>query len=159
MQIRNSLKPGDLGSIIRLHGTLYRNEYGLDHTFEGYVAVGMGEFAKALDLTKDFVAIVEDNDEVIGSIFINGLPDQTAKLRWFLLHPKTRGAGLGKRLLTDAMNFCKERKFKSVCLWTIGELTTAAHLYRSVGFTLTEEKTVDMWGGIRKEQRYDLILE
>ena len=119
----------------------------------------MGEFAKALDLTKDFIAIVEDDDEVVGSIFINGLPDQTAKLRWFLLHPKTRGAGLGKRLLNDAINFCK-RKFKSVCLWTIGELTTtAAHLYRSVGFTLTEEKTLDMWGEFRKEQRYDLILE
>lgn len=159
MQIRHHLKPGDLGSVIQLHGTLYANEYNLDQTFEGYVAAGMGEFAKQFDGNKDFAAIVEDDaGKIVGSVFIMGLADQTAQLRWFLLDPKARGVGLGKKLLNEAIEFCRARKFKSVCLWTIGELKTAASLYRSAGFTLTEENAREIWGGVRKEQRYDLIF-
>jgi GNAT superfamily N-acetyltransferase len=94
----------------------------------------------------------------VGSIAINGLVDNTAQLRWFLLHPSVRGAGLGKQLLQEAVDFCKERKFKSVSLWTISELKTAAHLYRQAGFQLTWENTREFWGGMRTEQRYDLIL-
>lgn len=158
MEIRKSFKPGDFGSVIKLHGVLYGQEYGLDHTFEGHVAAGIGEFAKQFDSNKDLFVVAEDDGQIVGSIAINGLPDQTAQLRWFLLHPSIRGAGLGKRLLNEALDFCRARRFKSVSLWTISDLKAAAHLYREVGFTVTEEKTYEFWGGIRTEQRYDLVL-
>ena len=50
--IRTYFKPGDVGYIIYLHGVLYAQEYGLDHTFEGYVAERFGEFAKSFDPAK-----------------------------------------------------------------------------------------------------------
>lgn len=158
MKIRNSIKPGDFGGVIHLHGVLYAREYGLDHTFEGYVAVGLGEFAKSFDGNKDYFAVAEFEDRIVGSIAIMGLPDQTAQLRWFLLDPSARGFGLGKKLLSEALEFCRQKNFTSVCLWTISELKTAARLYRAAGFTLTEENTRDLWGAVRNEQRYDLIL-
>ena len=158
MNIRKGMQPGDLGSVIHLHGTLYAEEYNLDHTFEGHVAAGMGEFAKEFDPNKDLFLVAENDGQIVGSIAINGLPDQTAQLRWFLLHPSTRGAGLGKQMLNEALDFCRNCGFKSVSLFTISELKTAGHLYRQAGFTLTEEKTHDFWGGIRTEQRYDLVL-
>jgi len=158
MEIRKSIKPGDIGSVIKLHGVLYGQEFGLDHTFEGHVAAGLGEFAKQFDSNKDLFVVADEDGQIVGSIAINGLPDHTAQLRWFLLDPSIRGAGLGKSLLNEALNFCRERRFKSVSLWTISELKTAAHLYRQAGFTITEEKTYEFWGGIRTEQRYDLVL-
>src|SRR5215510_318469 len=159
MLIRTTIKPGDIGYIIYLHGTLYSREYDLDYTFEAYVAETMGVFARRYDPTQDYFAVAEQEGRILGTISIVGQPDQTAQLRWFLVHPGSRGQGLGRKLVEGALAFCRERKFKSVFLWTVSELTTAAHLYAQAGFRLTEEKTHEIWGKVRTEQRYDLELQ
>lgn len=41
----------------------------------------------------------------------------------------------------------------------VQQLKTAAHLYREAGFKVAEEKTQEIWGAIRTEQRYDLTLQ
>jgi len=57
-----------------------------------------------------------------------------------------------------ALGFCREQGYRSVFLWTFSELEAAAHLYRTHGFKLTEEKTHAIWGRVLTEQRYDLRL-
>ena len=158
MNIRTNLKPGDIGTIIQLHGILYDQEYGLDHTFEGYVASGMGEFAAAYDPDNDYFAVAEVDGRIIGSIVIVHQPDRAARLRWFLVLPEARGAGLGRRLLEDAMTFCRQKGFKSVMLSTISELKPAIHLYESVGFRLVEQHTHEIWGAERTEEIYEVNL-
>jgi ribosomal protein S18 acetylase RimI-like enzyme len=159
MNIRTSLKPGDLGTIIHLHGTLYEREYGLDYTFEGYVARGMGEFAIAYDPAKDFLAVAEDDGRIVGSVAIAHQADNGAQLRWFLVDPESRGVGIGRRLLEDAVKFCHEKGFKKVILWTISELKPAIHLYRSLGFQLTEQHKHEIWGAEHTEEKYELLLK
>lgn len=158
MNIRTRLQPGDIGAIIQLHGILYDQEYGLDHTFEGYVASGMGEFAAAYDPENDYFAVAEVDGRIIGSIVIVHQPDRAARLRWFLVLPEARGNGVGRRLLEDAMTFCREKKFKSVILSTISELKPAIHLYESVGFRLKEQITHQIWGAKHTEEFYEAIL-
>ena len=158
MNIRTQLKPGDIGYIIYLHGALYAQEYELDQTFEGDVAIKMGEFAKTYDPNKDYFAVAELNGQIVGSIVINGLSDEIALLRWFLVHPDARGRGLGHQLIDNALAFCRERGFKKVRLWTIGELKAAAHLYKEAGFVVTREETHEIWGAQRTEQEYELTL-
>src|SRR5690349_6978503 len=99
MQIRTHIQPGDIGYIIYLHGLLYAREYNLDHTFEGGVAERLGEFGKQYDPNKDYFAVAEIDGRIVGSIMIQGLPDNTAMLRFFLVHPDARGRGLGKELM------------------------------------------------------------
>jgi len=158
MNLRTHFKPGDIGYITYLHGTLYAAEYGLDHTFEGYVAAGLGQFANTYNSDHDYFAVAELDGTIVGSIAIVGQPDRTAQLRWFLVHPDARGHGLGKRLLREAVDFCRQRNYKSVFLWTISELTTAARLYRDAGFQLTEQNTHQIWGAVRTEEKYELGL-
>ncbi|HXQ71302.1 MAG TPA: GNAT family N-acetyltransferase [Pyrinomonadaceae bacterium] len=157
-RIRTGMEPGDIGYIIYLHGTLYAQEYALDRTFEGDVAIRMGEFAKTYDSRKDYFAVAELEGKIVGSIVINGLSDETAQLRWFLVHPDARGRGLGRKLIDSAIAFCRERGFKKIELWTISELKAAAHLYRQAGFVVTREETHEIWGATRTEQEYELNL-
>src|SRR3990167_5277769 len=44
--LRSELRPGDLGRIVWLHGTVYAHECGFDPTFEAYVAGPLAEFVR-----------------------------------------------------------------------------------------------------------------
>ncbi len=155
--IRNNLRPGDLGSLIHLHGTLYAAECGWDHTFEAYVAGPLAEFALA-PRPYDRIWIVEHQGQVAGSIAIVELKKRLGQLRWFLLHPSLRGQGLGRLLFEEALSFSRKAGYARIELWTARNLTTAAHLYQSAGFELTREITHRLWGQTVTEQRYDLRL-
>jgi len=152
------MKPGDIGYLTYLHGILYAKEYGYDQTFEAYVAGGLAEFVQSFNLDKDRIWLAETNGRIIGSIAIAGYSKVDAQLRWFLVHPDYRGLGIGKNLLKDALQFCKERQYKTVFLWTTSQLIEAWHLYTRFGFRKTEEKTHNIWGKRVTEERYDLHL-
>jgi len=157
-KLRTTLKPGDIGSIIHLHGILYARECGWDHTFEGYVAEGLAKFAISCDPCKDRIWITEVDGRIIGCISIVGYSETEAQLRWFLMHPDLRGRGLGKKLIDEAIQFSRDCGFKSIFLWTTSNLKAAARLYESVGFSKTDEKTHQIWGQILTEERWDLTL-
>jgi len=159
MEIRSHIEPGDIGYIIYLHGLLYAREYRLDHTFESFVAERIGQFGQQYDASKDYFAVAEIDDRIVGSIMIQGLPDNTGMLRFFLVHPDARGRGLGKEFMTRALEFCRERGFDKIFLSTISELKAAIHLYEQAGFECTERKTHEIWGALRTEERYDLVLK
>lgn len=157
VRLRSTLQPGDLGAIVRLHGVIYAAEYGWDHTFEAMVAGNIARFAVEDDRAGR-LWVAERGGEVAGCIGIVGQADGSAQLRWFLVDPAHRGAGIGRMLLDEALAFCRAEGFRSVFLWTVKGLDAVAHLYRSAGFRVTQEETHVRWGATVTEQRYDLAL-
>jgi ribosomal protein S18 acetylase RimI-like enzyme len=155
--LRTELRPGDLGRIILLHGTVYARECGFDHTFEAYVAGPLAEFARAVS-SRERLWLAERDGVLVGCIAIVAAAPRTAQLRWFLVDPSARGAGLGRRLLDEALAFSKQCGYDTVILWTVSALTAAAHLYRSVGFRKTAEKPGRMWGVEVVEEKYEMRL-
>jgi N-acetylglutamate synthase-like GNAT family acetyltransferase len=155
--LRHTLRPGDLGYLITLHGTVYAQEYGYDTTFEAYVAQGIAEFINSLNPRRDRIWLAESDRSIVGSIAIVGRSRRQAQLRWFLVHSAYRGRGIGNRLLKVALRFCKHRKYKSIFLWTTSELDAARYLYTACGFRKTSEKTHRIWGKVVKEEKYELL--
>jgi len=155
--IRTGLKPGDVGYITYLHGKIYAEEYGFDTSFEPYVARPLSEFSLSPN-QRQKIWIAEKSDEIIGCIAIVDASDDLAQLRWLLLTKENRGQGIGKRLMSYAIDFCREQGFDGVFLWTVDLLVEAAGLYSSYGFRVTEEKRHMLWGQVLNEQRYDLKL-
>ena len=156
--LRHDLQPGDMGAMILLHGMIYAQEYGFDHTFEGYVAAGLAEFAQAFDPGRDRIWVAEKQGHITGSIAILSRSAEEAQLRWFLIHPESRGLGLGRWMLKEALDFCREKGYRKIYLWTIQNLVVATHLYQSSGFIKTEEKLHPLWGKMIHEECYELDL-
>lgn len=157
--IRTGLKLGDLGYLTYLHGKIYHEEYGFDTTFEPYVARPMSDYSLAEDQSKQQIWIVEMDREIVGSIAVIDAGNNEAQLRWLLLTKETRGKGLGKELLKKALDFCREKKYSNVFLWTIDALEVAQSIYLRNGFKVSQEKRHIMWGVEVNEQRFDLRLE
>lgn len=153
--IRNDIRAGDIGSIIELHGVLYAEAYGFDHTFEPYVAIPLAEFVQNQG-DGDRIWIVEKDQRVRGSVAIVKVSDRRAQLRWLLLHPTARGRGVGQALVEKAIAFSRSYGYDSVFLWSIDFLTEALKLYEAGGFKLKESKTHQLWGRVVTEQRYEL---
>jgi GNAT superfamily N-acetyltransferase len=157
LTIRTNLKPGDLGSIVSLHGTLYAREYGFDPTFEAYVAGPLAEFVRAAS-GRERLWMAERDGAIVGCVAIVAASATVAQLRWFLVDPAARGQGLGKQLLHEAVQFCQEAGYETVILWTVAALKAAAHLYRLAGFRKVEAKSGNRWGVDVVEEKYELRL-
>ena len=155
--LRSSLAPGDLGSIVRLHGVTYALENGFDATFEAYVAETLAEFVRR-SAPRDRIWIAEREGEIVGCVAIVAASETQAQLRWFLVAPSARGSGLGRRLLREAITFARGEGYTSVFLRTVSALTTAARLYREVGFSKVEERPSSSWGVKVIEERYGMGL-
>jgi ribosomal protein S18 acetylase RimI-like enzyme len=155
--LRTVLRPGDLGAIVHLHGVVYAREYGFDPTFEAYVAGPLAGFVRA-GSDRERIWIAERAGRLAGSVAIVAATPATAQLRWFLVDPAARGAGLGRRLLDLAIDFSRGCGYSAITLWTVSALAAAAHLYRAAGFRKVEEKPGRMWGVAVEEERYELDL-
>lgn len=158
LTIRTELKPGDIGYVTWLHGSMYAAEYQYGISFEAYVAKGFYEFYAQYDPKKDRVWVCEHDDRIIGFLLGMHRDDQTAQLRYFILQPEYRGIGLGNKLMELYMEYMRENGYRNSYLWTTHELDAAARLYKKFGFVLTEEIASTAFGKELREQRYDLQL-
>lgn len=153
--LRTTLRPGDLGAVVHLHGVLYAGEYGFDATFEAYVAGPLADFVLHPS-DRQCLWLAERDGRLVGCVAVVPADAATAQLRWFLVDPAARGGGLGRRLLDAAVAFAWARGYDAVVLWTVRALTAAAHLYRKVGFVPVEERPGRRWGVEVVEERYEL---
>ena len=156
--LRHEIRPGDIGFIVYLHGLLFAKEHGFSDTFEAQVAASLAEFYLSFKPDRERLWIAEKSGQIVGSIGIIESSQLQARIRWLLVDPANRGLGLGKALIDEAIDFCKQCGYKSIFLETFRELTAAGRLYKSEGFKITEEKTKNLFGKTVTEQRYVLNL-
>ncbi|HEU0025045.1 MAG TPA: GNAT family N-acetyltransferase [Thermoleophilaceae bacterium] len=159
MEIRPGPRPGDLGAVIRLHGEVYASEYGLDSSFEASVAGRLaGILAGGWPRENEGLWIVEADREPVGSITLSDEGDGLARLGHFVLLPAARGRGLGRQLVERVLAHARAAGYSRVELFTFGDLTTAARIYRGAGFVREGVVGREPWGREIEMERYLLEL-
>lgn len=153
-EMRRELRAGDPEAIIEIHRRIYRAEYGMGDTFVDGVRSTVGR-ALARGWPQGGGAwLVDGPGGLSGCLGLTDEGERFGKVRWVVLAPEARGLGLGKRMVTEAVAEARRLSFERLELDTFGALTTAAAIYRSVGFELVSEEETEMWGPRISYQHY-----
>src|ERR1700730_17111912 len=124
--------PGIVGDVTALHGRYYANVWNFTPAFEIGVAAELARFFTEYDPARDAALWVRNGETVGGVVAIWAVRDDPgeARLRWFILDDALRGRGLGRALVTAAMDHCRAAGFRRVELFTFKGLDAARELYR-----------------------------
>lgn len=152
---------GEIGWLVHRQGLLYHLEQGWNGEFETLAAQIYGEYEAAPASPPKSLWIAEQGGEVGGSVFIipaAGEAEGTAQLRMLYVEPAFRGRGIGKRLVEEAVNFCRASGYKRIILWTQDCLVSARRLYQGAGFALLREEPHHSFGVDLNGQYWELTL-
>ena len=130
-------------------------EYGLNPSEEGK-DIDLNDIETNYINKNGFFGIAIDNNTnaLVGTFGLFPLNSETCELRKMYLVKSARGMGLGKFILSTAVEIAKERKFKKMVLETISPLREAISLYRHFGFKEITPKEINE----RVDQAFELTL-
>ncbi|GAA5030364.1 GNAT family N-acetyltransferase [Streptomyces siamensis] len=158
--IRRADRPGDLGWVVMAHGEIYDRQFGWNSEFEALVAAIVADYAARYSAATEGAWIAEVDGERAGCVLlVAGDSPGVAKLRVLLVTPAARGLGLGTRLVAESLAFARGAGYRTVTLWTTGNLVSARKIYEHFGFTLADEEPGRSFGHDLVSQNWTLDLE
>jgi GNAT superfamily N-acetyltransferase len=163
MKTMQDYPPGLIGTISALFGRTIASSHGVDWTLDAMIAEQQCEFFRRFDPQCDRVWVAMNGSLCLGALTVEGpRPEpgrESARLRFFILDESLRGRGLGRQMLSEAMEFCRARKFPRVYLTTLPGLDAALHLYHQRGFVLLSETPGKFHGSDFVEQTLECDME
>src|SRR5215472_13696889 len=127
------------------------------------IAAEQSKFFRQFDPDRDRVWVAMENNSPRGALTIEGPRPENgrdaARLRFFILDEALRGKGFGHSMMAEAMNYCRERRYRRVFLTTLPGLDAAMHLYRSYGFSQVAESEQPFHGSHSVEVTLETRLE
>lgn len=152
-------KAEDVEYVIDRQLSLYESERQFTtETWKKYLTQGVLDLVDKFDENKDCMYILECDGNAAGCVAITHVSEDVAQLGYFFLEPEVRGMGAGTALLNKALDFCREKKYSHVFLWTVSAQETARTLYKKAGFEITETSENNTWGTPVLEEKWDMDL-
>jgi DNA-binding MarR family transcriptional regulator/predicted GNAT family acetyltransferase len=153
-----SLRPGDIGWITHRQAVLYHREYGWNEEYEALIAGIMSGFITNFDPARERCWVAERGGEIVGSVFVVKKSGAIAQLRLLYVEPGARGLGIGRRLVDECIRFARQKKYRTLSLWTNSVLISARRIYEAAGFRLMKEEKHRSFGKNLVGQNWDLRL-
>lgn len=149
----------DITYVIDRQLSLYESERQFTtEIWKKYLTQGVFTLVEKFDPEKDCMFILECDGNASGCIAITHTQDNAAQLRYFFLEPELRGLGAGTGLLNAALDFCRQKKYPHVFLWTVSAQESARVLYKNAGFRITETSENEDWDVPVLEEKWELDL-
>lgn len=149
----------DIKYVIDRQISLYETERQFTtQIWKDYLIKGVICLVEKFDEEKDCMLILECDGNAMGCVAITHGEEKIAQLRYFFIEPELRGLGVGTKLLNQALDFCRERNYEHVFLWTVSAQESARTLYKKAGFHITETSENNNWGVPVLEEKWELEL-
>jgi len=159
LRVRDWLRDGDVEAIVELHRVVYRPEYGMNEVFIDRVAEGLfAARAAGWPERAGAVRLVERDEHLSGCVALTEEGGGVGRIRWVVLLPELRGAGLGRRLISELVDEARDAGWHTLRLETFGALRAAARIYRDLGFRVVSARSREDWGPPIVYQHYEMAL-
>ncbi len=134
---------GDASLVSCFYFRLFESQFQFLPNVEQYFLRAAAEIFD--DPTGSRLWVIEEDEAIKGSICIIKRGEHEAQLRLFGMDESLQGRHAGSALLQTAMDFCREKTYSHISLWTIDICQAARHLYGKFGFQLTDTKLNTTW--------------
>lgn len=137
---------GDFGWVVQANSSLHAQENGWNEQYEALVAQTVAYYLNNFNSQKDCCWIAEKDGENVGAIFLIRKSETVAQLKLFFVEPKSRGIGIGKRLVHECSRFARKAGFKKITLWTCNTFLVARHIFEKEGYKLIKTEKYQSYG-------------
>ncbi|MBT5365764.1 MAG: GNAT family N-acetyltransferase [Phycisphaerae bacterium] len=117
----------------RIEGLIRENDTGADLDFL---------MASYFECKDSGFWVAQHDDGIIGMIGVQRVSENSAEIRRLRVRDSFRRKGIGTKLMSHAIAFCKEKQFLKVVLDVRAERSPAITLFDSFGFSHVGENTV-----------------
>ena len=156
--LRREVRPGDAEAIVDLHRRVYSVEYAMEEPFVEGVAQTVTEACERGWPEGGGAWLVDGAEGLAGCLGLTAEGNGAGKIRWVVLQPELRGLGLGRRMITEAVDEARRLGMTRLELHTFAALTTAGAIYKELGFEVVGAEEMDAWGPRITYQHYLLNL-
>lgn len=125
-----------LADRLRVHeiASVAMHAFGLEPDFD-HLDRDLGQFG-VLSQAVLTQLVAELDGEIVGSLILSRKSERVLKLSAFYVDSATRGKGIGKILLQNAVVIAKQTSYVSIYLETWTTMFAAVHLYKSMGWQI-----------------------
>lgn len=157
-ELRREVRPGDAEAIVDLHRRVYSAEHGMEEPFVEGVAQTVAEASERGWPEGGGAWLIDGPEGLAGCLGLTAEGPGAGKIRWVVLQPELRGLGLGRRMITEAVEEARRLGMTRLELHTFAALEVAGAIYRSLGFRVVGDEVMDAWGPRITYQHYVLDL-
>jgi len=81
-----------------------------------------------------FIFFYKENEEVLGTFALIKITEDTFELGKMAVSPKSRGKGIGQKLMEYCIKFSKSKNWEKLLLYSNTKLENSIYIYRKFGF-------------------------
>lgn len=141
MILLSSITPDDDAVMAQLIRTVL-TEFGANKPGTVFTDPTTDALSTLFQTPKAHYLVARDGSTLAGGCGIyptQGLPEGCTELVKLYVSAKYRGSGLGKQLMSAAIELAKQEGYREIYLETLPELHIAVGLYEHLGFTYLDE--------------------
>lgn len=146
------IRPGEASLAAHFYYKIFEQQFDFLPSTEQYFLHIVTEYFD--DLENNRIWVADYDGEIKGTIAIDRRGDHDAQLRLFGTDSSMQGTGLGKKLLQTTLDYCEEKCYDHISLWTIDICEAALHLYEKFGFRMTDTKPNDTWANYHMTEEF-----
>lgn len=136
MQKLRTFRKDDADGVKELILSILTKEYPFDKN--AYSDSDLDKIDEVYGGAKDSFTLIEENDQIVGTVGVKEDTKDTALLRRLFVDLKHRKKGYGTQLLDKAIDFCKEKGYKKVYFRCTDRMSEAMRLCIKKGFKEVE---------------------